>query len=136
MAKVIRFANFGLGKPLSILDSKYLPPLKRWQYSVRARRSLKDQDKIWLSPATIAANYPTYNITGRGTPLRPPTAKDKLIRLIRKTRKSTGKTYVQRVATDPYFDAANKAPLTAKKYIKGVDFSANRRYARFRLNQP
>jgi hypothetical protein len=55
--------------------------------------------------------------------IRPNIARSKLVNLIKKVRKKTGKTYYQRMQVAKLQEVASSKPLTAKKYIKGVDFS-------------
>jgi hypothetical protein len=54
---------------------------------------------------------------------RPNIARSKLVNLIKKVRKKTGKTYYQRMQVARLQAISSSKPLTAKKYIKGVDFS-------------
>lgn len=72
----------------------------------------------------IRSIFPTRNFPGRGLPIASqPTAKDKLIRLVRKVRKKSGKTYYQRAQVSALDRSIAATPLSAKKYVKGVDFS-------------
>lgn len=62
-----------------------------------------------------------YEGIQRGIPVN--IARSKLVNLIKKVRKKTGKTYYQRMQVAKLQEVAKQQPLTAKKYIKGVDFS-------------
>jgi hypothetical protein len=55
-----------------------------------------------------------------------PKVRQKLVNLIKKVRKKSGKTYYQRAQTAQLTTELKKEaskPITAKKYVKGVDFS-------------
>jgi hypothetical protein len=147
--------NFPPGwRQIIAADARYLPPLKPGQYGVnRARISPTMRgDRDWRSLAQIRAAFPTRNLSGNILPIAKereiiqflgrlpkryssrrlpigakPTAKDKLIRLIKKKNKKTGKTYYQR-AQVARLQPLVAQPITAKKYIKGVDFGYRIKY--------
>jgi hypothetical protein len=100
---------------LIIHDAKYLPPLKLGGYGFSARLSGFQRDRL------NNANIDRQVLQGIDRGVRP-AVRQKLVNLIKKVRKKTGKTYYQRTQLIPFQQVARQ-PLTTKPYIKGVDFS-------------
>ena len=121
--QMIKFWDSSI-KPI-VHDRKYLPRVKKGQYSVThpfMSQTVK-RGRDWKSIAQIRSEYPTRNIAGWGLPVASqPTSKDKLIsKLIKKTRRKSGKTYYQRAQVYQVQPATLEKPFV-KKYVKDVDF--------------
>jgi hypothetical protein len=101
--------------PMVIEDVRYLPSLKPGGYGFPARISTLARESI----KNRKVDRQVFEAIDRGVK---PAARQKMINLIKKVRKRTGKTYYQRAQTSQLQQTANES-LTAKKYIKGVDFS-------------
>lgn len=103
-----------LSSNTSLRDYIYRPGVYGFSGVQPAREAARQAENARIDQAV-------YEAIDRG--IRPNIARSKLVNLIKKVRKKTGKTYYQRMQVAKLQLIAKQQPLTAKKYIKGVDFS-------------